>query len=355
MLALARELLIQRMPKKKRRAARAPESRPRDAARFDVVIAGAGPAGLSAALVLGRARRKVLICDTGAPRSWASEEMHAFLTRDGCPPDRFRALGRQELRRYPSVRFRQAEVTHARRSGPGFEVTVNGDDKAFCRKLLIATGLRDVLPPLEDIASYFGKTVFQCPYCDGWEMRDAPTAVYGKRRRGFELARAMTAWTSDIVLCSDGPSGLSRAQRAQLEANGIELIEEKIARLEGRRGRLTAVVFRSGRLLRRAALFFDLPTRGHSSLGEMLGCELSGHGRIKCGRYEATSVPGTFVAGNVIDDVQLAIVAAAEGARAAFGINRALTREDFDAKATGKRRIEHPSFDAGRRAGQTAR
>jgi thioredoxin reductase len=343
------------MPKHERRAARVPTSRPRGRARFDVVIAGAGPAGLSAALVLGRARRKVLICDTGAPRSWASTEMHAFLTRDGCSPDRFRALGREELRRYPSVRFRSAEVTHAARSGRGFEVTVNGGDKAFCRKLLIATGLHDVLPPIAGIEAYFGKSVFQCPYCDGWEMRDAPTAVYGKRRRGFELARAMTAWTADIVLCSDGPSGLSAAQRAQLDANDVEVVEEKIARLEGTRGRLTAIVFRSGRSLRRAALFFDLPTRGQSTLGETLGCELSRHGRIKCGRYEATSVPGAFVAGNVIDDVQLAIVAAAEGARAAFGINRALTREDFDAKATGERRIEHPSFEDGRRAGKTAR
>jgi thioredoxin reductase len=343
------------MPKQKRRAARALRSRPREAARFDVVIAGAGPAGLSAALVLGRARRTVLICDTDEPRSWASTEMHAFLTRDGFSPDRFRALGRAELRRYPSVRFRRAEVTHAKRAGRGFEVTVNGDETALCRKLLIATGLHDVLPPIEGIADYFGKTVFQCPYCDGWEMRDAPTAVYGRRRRGFELARAMTAWTSDIVLCSDGPSGLSGAQRAQLEANGIELIEDKIARLEGKRGRLSAIVFRGGRSLRRAALFFDLPTRGQSTLGETLGCELSRHGRIRCGNYEATSVPGAFVAGNVIDDVQLAIVAAAEGARAAFGINRSLTREDFDAAATGKRRIEHPSFAAKRRAANTAR
>ena len=312
---------------------------------FDVVIAGAGPAGLSAALILGRARRRVLLCDTDKPRSWASQGIHAFITRDGISPDRFRGLARKELKQYRNVTLRIAEVTDATRDRKGgFRVTIAANTTVACRKLLIATGLRDVLPPIEKVEAYFGRTVFQCPYCDGWEMRNAATAVYGKRKRGFELARAMTAWTQDIVLCSDGPSGLSHEQRFQLKRNGIDVNEERIARLEGNHGKLKAIVFQTGRALRRSVLFFDLPTRGQSMLAESLGCQLTRHGRIQCGEYEATNVEGAFVAGNVIDDVQLAIVAAAEGARAAFGINRALTREDFEQKVTGSRRIEHPSF-----------
>jgi thioredoxin reductase len=313
---------------------------------WDVVIAGAGPAGLSAALVLGRARRNVLLCDTGTPRSWAAKEMHGFLTRDGIAPAQFRRLARRELSRYPSVEFRAVEVTAAARNGDGhFMVTFGKGRSVRCRKLLIATGVFDHLPRLEGIDKFFGTSVFQCPYCDGWEVRDAPIAVYGKRRRGFEMARAMTAWTSNIVLCTDGVARHSATEKTHLQRNGIAVIEDRIERLEGARGKLREIVFRGGRRLKRSALFFDTPCSSQSKLAEDLGCQFARHGGIKCGQHEATSVPGVFVAGNIIKDVQLVIVAAAEGTRAAFGINRALTREDFERRATGSRRIQHPSIE----------
>lgn len=251
-------------------------------ARWDVVIVGAGPAGLSAALVLGRARRKVLLCDRGTPRNWA-RKMHSFITRDGVDPREFRARAHQELSRYPSVAFRKARVTSAARAtSGGFHVTLQGRSKVWTRKLLLATGVFDILPPLQGIERCYGSSVFQCPYCDGWEVRDQPVAIYGKRQRGFEMAR-----------------------------------------------QLQSIVFRNGDELPRSALFFDTPSHEQSDLAQLLGCEFTRSGGIKCGEYEATSVPGVFAAGNIIRDVQLVIVAAAEGTRAAFGINRALTREDF--------------------------
>jgi thioredoxin reductase len=313
---------------------------------WDVVIAGAGPAGLSAALVLGRARRTVLLCDTGTPRSWAAKEMHGFLTRDGIRPSEFRRLAHRELSRYPGVVFRATEVNAAARTADGhFAVTIGKGSRVRSRKLLIATGVVDHLPMLEGIEQFFGTSVFQCPYCDGWEMRDAPIAVYGKRRRGFEMARAMTAWSRNIVLCTDGAAMLSETERAHLQRNRISIIEQRIERLDGRRGQLREIVFCGGRRLKRSALFFDTPSSGQSTLAQALGCQFARHGGIKCGQHEATSVPGVFVAGNIIKDVQMAIVAAAEGTRAAFGINRALTREDFDRRATGSRRIQHPSLE----------
>jgi thioredoxin reductase len=159
------------------------------------------------------------------------------------------------------------------------------------------------------------------------------------------MARAMTAWSDNIILCTDGAARLSKAEKAHLERNGIPVIEERIERLEGVRGKLREIVLRSGRRLQRSALFFDTPARSQSQLAESLGCQFARHGGIKCGQHEATSVPGVFVAGNIIKDVQLVIVAAAEGTRAAFGINRALTREDFERRATGSRRIQHPSLE----------
>ena len=320
--------------------------------RWDVVIAGAGPAGCSAALVLGRARRTVMLCDTGTPRSWAAREMHAYLSRDGIAPARFREIARAEALKYPGVRFQPEEVSTARRNAAGFAVTLAGGKTLQTRKLLIATGLFDIVPRIAGIDALFGRSVFQCPYCDGWETRDTAVAVYGRGQRGFQMARAMTAWTGDIVLLTDGRTTLRAEDRRQLDRNGIRIERRKIAKLRGSRGKLRAIEFVDGTELAREALFFDTPSNAQSDLARSVGCKFDRHGSVLCGAYEATSVPGVFVAGNITGDVQLSIVAAADGARAAFGINRALTREDFERRATGTRRIHHPrvrTSSAGRR------
>jgi thioredoxin reductase len=212
-----------------------------------------------------------------------------------------------------------------------------------CRKLLIATGVFDIVPRIPGIDALFGHSVFQCPYCDGWEMRDRRLLAYGRGKRGFEMARALTAWSADLVLCTDGRAGYAAEDRRQLERNGIRLVERRITALEGVNARLRTVVFSDGERLARDALFFDTPSHSQSRLAESLGCRFGRDGGVLCGAYEATSVAGVFVAGNIIRDVQLSIVAAAEGARAAFGINRALTREDFARRANPAAPSRHSS------------
>jgi thioredoxin reductase len=174
------------------------------------------------------------------------------------------------------------------------------------------------------------------------ELRGQPIALYGAGTRGLELSRAMTAWSDDLVLCTDGPAGFGSRQRRDLARNGIALEEGRIAGLEGEDGVLSAIRFRDGRKLPRNILFFDTPVHAQSALAQRLGCRMTKSGGILCSQYEATSVPGVFAAGNIVKDVQLAIVAAAEGARAAFGINRSLTREDFRRRSTGEVVVEHP-------------
>jgi thioredoxin reductase len=202
--------------------------------------------------------------------------------------------------------------------------------------------MMDELPPLPGVEDYFGTSIFPCPYCDGWELRNAPVAVYGQGRRAFEMARSMTAWTRDILLCTDGPAKLNRTQREALGANGIRIEQDRITGLEGQGGQLTGIVFAEGHTVSRAAMFFDTPCHPQSQLARELGCQFTASGGVRCGQYEATSVPGVFVAGNILKDVQLSIVATAEGARAAFGINRALTREAFDRRVGVPRPLDHP-------------
>src|SRR5678815_5317292 len=217
---------------------------------FDVIIVGAGPAGLSAALILGRSRRRVLVCDAGHPRNATSRSLHGFITRDGIEPAEFLRLAREQLRPYDTVQLKQTEVTDLRRQDNRFEITLGEGDRMTSRKVLLATGVVDDVPEIEGIAAFYGRSVFHCPYCDGWELRDQPLAVYGRGENGAGLALELLLWSRDLVLCTDGPGELSAEQLQRLAHHRITLREERIARLDGNDGKLERLVFESGESLK---------------------------------------------------------------------------------------------------------
>jgi len=295
---------------------------------YDVIIVGAGPAGLSAALILGRCRRKVLVLDTGQPRNAAAHAMHGFLSRDGINPAEFRRIARQQLTQYRSVKFARKMATAAREVKDGFEVTVADGKRLRCRKLLLATGVVDALPPIAGIEAFYGRSVFHCPYCDGWESRDQPLAVYSRTANGVGLALELTVWSNDIVLCTDG-TRLDAKHVERLQRHKIPWRRDPIARVDGTAGRLRRIVFDNGESLARRVMFFSMGQRQSSNLAQQLGCGFTRKGAVRTGEYEVTDVHGVYVAGDASKLVQLAIVAAAEGAQAAFAINKALTREDL--------------------------
>lgn len=298
-------------------------------ARFDVVIVGGGPAGLSAALVLGRCRRQTVVIDSGEYRNAASAAMHGFLSRDGTDPAELRRLGRQELARYDTVALRHGVVTDAEALPGGFRVHLRDHEPLHCRRLLVATGMTDELPDVAGFAELYGTSAFHCPYCDGWEHRDSPLAVYGRAGPALGLALELTAWSRDVVLCTDGPSGLTSDEVGHLAANRIGLRDQRITRFDSKNGVLEAVIFDDGTALARRALFFNVGERQRSDLPARLGCLLDRHGAVRTGPYETTDVPGLYVAGDASRMVQLVVVAAAEGAEAAFAINTSLLREDL--------------------------
>lgn len=296
---------------------------------YDVVIVGAGPAGLSAAIVLGRCRRGVLVCDSGEYRNACSRQMHAYLGRDATDPAQLRVDGRREVSRYDSVQFAEVAVRTAARAARGFDVELADGRTVRCRTLLLATGVVDELPPLPGFEQFYGRSAFHCPYCDGWEQRDQPIAVYGRGRPGLGLALELTVWSRDLVLCSDGPAGLQPHDVDRLHRNGIAVEERRIAALCGRDGQLTGLELVDGEQLPRAALFFLTGQRERSGLAAELGCAFNAEGTVQTGKNESTDVPGLFVAGDASRQAQLAVVAAAEGAQAAAAINTALLREDL--------------------------
>jgi thioredoxin reductase len=295
----------------------------------DVCIVGAGPAGLSAALLLGRCRRRVIVFDSGNPRNAVSRGLHGYLTRDGVSPDELRALGRGELASYPTVEVRDEAVVHVSRQDKRFEIRGTSGVSIDARILLLATGRVDVLPERAGFAELYGRGVYHCPFCDGWEHCNEPLVAYGRDKDAFHVALELLTWSKHVTLCSDGPCELDAAQRRRLAANHIGLNESSLAALKpGISGTLDCIHFTDGSMLDCRALFFVSGCPQKSSLPENLGCEFDDSGAVRCNGNAATNVPGLYVAGNVRCGLHLAIMAAAEGAEAAVAINEALLAAD---------------------------
>jgi thioredoxin reductase len=241
-----------------------------------------------------------------------------------------RRIGREELKRYPTIEIRDIQVCDADKVDGHFEVALENGERHRARRLLLATGLVEDLPDIPGFRHLWGRGVYNCPYCDGWENRDQPFAVYGLGRSGVGLAIEMLVWSSDVVLCTDGPADLDPADTEKLARHKIAVIEKKIALLEGAEEGLQRVVFEDGDSIERRALFYTYGQREASPLVEKLGCELTEKGVIETRSYERTNVPGLYAAGDASRRVQFAIVAAAEGAAAAFAINTELYKEDLE-------------------------
>jgi len=300
---------------------------------YDVVIVGAGCAGLSAALVLGRCRRRVLVCDGGQPRNAPSTGVHTFLSRDGILPQELLRISRQQLEPYPLVVIRPGRVTSITAEGRRFIITAESESGPAAtittRKVLLATGVDDDLPPVEGMRELWGRGVLHCPYCHGWEVQDKALAVYGRGKLVTGLALLISRWSRDVVVCTDGPGGLSDNARQRLRTQGIRVYEERIARLQGnRRGELKCIVFENGDELKRQALFLHANQRQRSTLAEQLGCRLTSKGAVWTDKYVQTSVRGVYAAGDMTPGSQQALIAAAEGSQAGIYLNERLTKEE---------------------------
>ncbi|MGH9141610.1 MAG: NAD(P)/FAD-dependent oxidoreductase [Vicinamibacterales bacterium] len=294
---------------------------------FDVVIVGGGPAGLSAALMLGRCRRRVLVLDLGQPRNRGSKALHGYLTRDGIAPSSLIELGQAELGQY-DVQLRRIGATGAQLAGDHYHVSLADGGEERGRYLLIATGVIDDLPAIPGFDACYGRSIFHCPYCDGWERRDRPLAAFGRGADVVGLALGLKTWSADVIVCTSG-SRLEGRMRQRLERNHIRVRREAIASLAHRDGMLDRIVFEKGEPLPREALFFATGQHPQSGLALSLGCAINRRGTVNTGTTCDTNVPRLYVAGDASRDAQFVVVAAAEGVKAACAINKALQLEEL--------------------------
>jgi thioredoxin reductase len=293
---------------------------------FDVVIVGGGAAGLSAALVLGRARRRVAVVDAGEPRNAPAAHMQGFLSRDGMPPGELLAAGRAEVAGY-GVEVRPARVAGIE---PGFTVRLDSGDALAARRLLVATGVGDDVPDVPGVRERWGRDLLHCPYCHGWEVRDRPLGVLGSLPGSALHAQLVRQWSDDVVFFTH-TYDLTDAERFQLAARGIEVVDGLVTRLVVEDDELRGVELAGGHVVPRAAVFVRPGNRPHpDGLLAQLGCELDRAGFPVVDATGRTSVPGVWAAGNVVDPRAQVITSAGAGSAAAIAINADLVQEDVE-------------------------
>jgi thioredoxin reductase len=298
--------------------------------RYDVVVIGGGAAGLSAGLVLSRARRTVAVVDAGSPRNAPAAHLQGFLSRDGVPPQDLLTLGRDEVTAYGGTLIAGSVAAAAPYARSGFQVRLADGSVLTARRLLVATGLHDVLPDIPGVRERWGRDLLHCPYCHGYEVRDQPLGVLGGTAENLQYAQLIRQWSSDVVLFPHNDA-LTTQQREHLAARQIGVVEGTVQRLLVGDDQLTGVELDHGRVVRRAAVFVRPRFVPNTDLLVSLGCDLDDDGWVRIDAVGRTTVPGVSVAGNVANPRAQVITAAGEGSSAAIALNADLVDEDVHA------------------------
>lgn len=302
--------------------------------KYDVVIVGGGAAGLSAALVLTRARRRVAVVDTGAPRNAPAAHMQGFLGSDGMPPAMLLQRGRDEVASYGGHLLHGAVAEISKRTQPGqsdnpsFTLTLSDGKTLSSRRVLVATGLRDEVPDIPGVRERWGRDLLHCPYCHGYEVRDQPIGVLGGNAGSVQHALLIRQWSADIVYFTNDVS-LSEAEREQLLARGIETVDGHVCRLVIEEDRLVGVELDSARIVARTAVFVRPNLIPNADLLVNIGCATDEVGWVVADGDGRTSTSGVWVAGNVSNPRAQVVTATGEGSATAIAINAELVEEDI--------------------------
>jgi thioredoxin reductase len=305
---------------------------------YDVVVVGGGAAGLSSALVLGRARRRIAVVDAGAPRNAPAAHMQGFLSRDGMSPADLLEAGRAEATGYGVELIGDTVVAIE----PGFVVRLEGGRVLEARRILVSTGAHDELPEIPMVRERWGRDLLHCPYCHGWEVRDQPIGVLGTEPGSVQHALLVRQWSDDVAFFVH-TYDLTGPEQVQLEARGVQIVHGEVARLAVEDDRLAGVELTDGRVIARTAVFIRPGNRPHADgLLASLGCTIDEAGFVTVDATGRTSAEGVWAAGNVVDPRAQVITAAGAGSAAAIAVNADLVREDVE-RAAGGHRLPPPA------------
>jgi thioredoxin reductase len=301
---------------------------------WDCVVVGGGAAGLSAALVLGRARRRTLVVDAGSQSNLSAHGIGGLLGHDGRPPAQLYDAGRAELEKYPTVELRQTEVVAGLADGARFVLELADGSRVRTRRVLLATGMEYRPPQIRGLAELWGGSAFHCPFCHGWEMRDHPLAVLARGDRAVHMALLLRGWTDDVVVLTNGPAELDATHREQLGAANVRVDERVVAEFISRDGELTAVEFTDGHPLARRGVLVAATLHQRSSLAAQLGVAAAPPGPVTADAIEIdplhrTSVPGVFAAGDLSAQMPQVASAVATGSFSATAVVQSLLADDF--------------------------
>lgn len=296
---------------------------------YDVIIVGGSYSGLSAGMALGRALKKVLIIDDGKPCNRQTPYSHNFITHDGKTPLEIATIARNQLQLYNTLEFFNAVATTVGEIKNGFEIQVSSGETFSAKKIIFATGIRDMLPDIDGMATCWGISVLHCPYCHGYEVRHEKTGVLANGVIGFDFTRLISNWTNDLTLFTNGSSTLTAEQRSKLQEHHIDIIEKEIDKLEQVAGYIRHIIFKDGTKFSIKALYASVPFEQHCTIPETLGCRLTEEGYIQVDTLLETTISGIYACGDNVTTMRTVTNAVAMGTAAGISVSKKLTFENF--------------------------
>ncbi|NQD67395.1 NAD(P)/FAD-dependent oxidoreductase [Bacillus haikouensis] len=297
---------------------------------IDCAVIGGGPAGLNAALVLGRSRRRTILFDDNKPRNAVTSESHGFITRDGIDPQEFKRIAQEELSRYPDVKIKKQRVHRLTKDSGLFQVATENGEVFTAKNIILATGFKEVLPEIPRVKEFYGKSLFSCPFCDGWELRDRPLAVIADDHKAFHMAKVVSNWTNDLIVFTNGSKVLPLEEQELLKSKGIRINEKKIASFIGEEGLLEKIQLEDETEVYREGGFIAAEWKQAASFDSSLEYTVNEQGGIETDSWQRTNIEGVFACGDTrIAGPSQLIIAAGEGSMAALAVNAALIEEKF--------------------------